>query len=297
MTRTVMLVACAALLAQTFRSQTDAVTISASVKKDNQPIAGLSAGDFRLTDNGVPQRIELVTVEAVPIDLSLFLDTSGSTAGVQDRMKRDVKAIAAMLRPSDRYRVITIGLSVDESVSWQAAKADLALNVRPLGGISLIYDAVMASLLHPIEPGRRHLVVGLTDGIDCGSVVDGPTLVEISARTEAVLHVIYAHGQEAPYPNGAAAWCTPADGREVDFLKRAADRTGGGMHSSVFGDPAIREFSKIFDDFRASYVLRYSPSGVARTGWHAVVVDVPKVRGAKVRARSGYFAGQYASGG
>lgn len=293
MTRIVMLVACAALMAQTFRSQTDAVTISASVKKENQPVAGLSADDFRLTDNGVPQRIELVTVEAVPIDLSLFLDTSGSTAGVQDRMKRDVKAIAAMLRPSDRYRVITIGLSVDESVPWQAASADLALNVRPLGGISLIYDAVTASLLHATEPGRRHLAVGLTDGIDCGSVVDGPTLVEISARTETVLHVIYSHGREAPYPNGALAWCTPVDGREVDFLERAANRTGGGMHSSVFGDPAIREFSKILDDFRASYVLRYSPSGVARAGWHAVAVDVPKLRGATVRARSGYFAGRY----
>jgi VWFA-related protein len=289
MTRTVLLVACAALLAQTFRSQIDAVTISASIKKGNVPIAGLSSDDFRLTDNGVPQRIELLTVEAVPIDLSLFLDTSGSTAGVQSRMIRDVKTIAAMLRPIDRYRVITIGLSVDESVPWQAASADVALNARPVRGISLIYDAITASLLHPIEPGRRHLAVALTDGMDCGSVIDGPTLVEISARTEAVLHVIYWHGQGASDPNGVIAWCTPYDGGRVDFLERAADRTGGEKHSSVFGDPTVREFSKILDDFRASYVLRYSPRGVSRVGWHAVKVDVPNMRGATVRARSGYF--------
>jgi Ca-activated chloride channel family protein len=292
MTRAVMLVACVALLAQTFRSQADVVTISASVKKGKQPIAGLSADDFRLTDNGVPQRIELVTVEAVPIDVSLFLDTSASTAGVQDRMKRDIQAIAAMLRPIDRYRVITIGLSVDESVPWQAASADITLSVRPLGGVSLIYDAITAALLHPIEVGRRHLVVALTDGIDCGSVIDGPTLVEVSARTEAVLYVVDAHRQGAWHTNGAPAWCTPYDFGSVDFLERAADRTGGAMHSSVFRDPTIREFSRILDDFRASYVLRYSASGVGRPGWHAVAVEVPKIPGATVRARSGYFAGR-----
>jgi VWFA-related protein len=289
MTRTVLLVACAALLAQTFHSQIDAVTISASIKKGNVPIPGLSSDDFHLTDNGVPQRIELLTVEIVPIDLSLFLDTSGSTAGVQDRMKRDVKTIAAMLRPIDRYRVITIGLSVDESVPWQAASADVALNVRPISGISLIYDAIAVSLLHPIEPGRRHLAVALTDGMDCGSVIDGPTLVEISARTEAVLHVIYSHGQGASDPNGVIAWCTPNDGGQVDFLEQAAVRTGGERHSSLLGDPTVREFSKILDDFRASYVLRYSPRGVSRVGWHAVKVDVPNTHGATVRARSGYF--------
>ena len=289
MTRALLVVACAALLSQTFRSQVDAVTISVSIKKGNVPITDLSSTDFRLTDNGVPQQIELLTVETVPIDLSLFLDTSGSTAGVQDRMKRDLKTIVAMLRPIDRYRVITIGLSVDESVPWQLAGPDVALDVRPVSGISLIYDAISASLLHPIEPGRRHLVVGLTDGMDCGSVIDGPTLVEISARTEAVLHVIESHGQGAPEPNGVIAWCTPRDGALVDFLERAADRTGGGKHSSVFGDPAIREFSKILADFRASYVLRYSPRGVSREGWHSVEVDVPNTRGATVRARSGYF--------
>ena len=64
MTRAILLVTCAALLAQTFRSEIDAVTISASIKKGNVPIAGLSSDDFRLTDNGVPQRIELLTVVA-----------------------------------------------------------------------------------------------------------------------------------------------------------------------------------------------------------------------------------------
>jgi len=125
--------------------------------------------------------------------------------------------------------------------------------------------------------------------MDCGSVIDGPTLVEVSARTEAVLHVIYSRGQGSLDPNGVIAWCTPHDGGQVDYVERAANRTGGGTHSSVFGDPTVREFSKILADFRASYVLRYSPRGVSRAGWHAVTVDVPNIPGASVRARPGYF--------
>ena len=45
----------------------------------------------------------------------------------------------------------------------------------------------------------------------------------------------------------------------------------------------------VLDDFRASYVLRYSAHGVRRPGWHDVTVEVPGGRGYRVRARSGYF--------
>jgi hypothetical protein len=36
-------------------------------------------------------------------------------------------------------------------------------------------------------------------------------------------------------------------------------------------------------------VLRYSPSGVGRGGWHAIVVRVPSMSGVTIRARQGYF--------
>ena len=61
-----------------FRARTDSVAISASVKRGNDPVAGLTARDFMLTDNGVPQAIEAVTIESVPLDVTLFMDTSGS---------------------------------------------------------------------------------------------------------------------------------------------------------------------------------------------------------------------------
>ena len=69
-----------------------------------------------------------------------------------------------------------------------------------------------------------------------------------------------------------AAWCTPTDAGEVEYVEQSAARTGGDRHRSRFGDPAVRTFAQILDEFRQSYVLRYSPQGVAASGWHTVAV-------------------------
>jgi hypothetical protein len=48
-------------------------------------------------------------------------------------------------------------------------------------------------------------------------------------------------------------------------------------------------FLRAVDDFRASYVLRYVPEGVSSTGWHDIVVRVPKGAGRyEVTSRKGY---------
>lgn len=271
-----------------FRARTDVVAISASVKRGNAAVANLTATDFRLTDNGVPQAIDAVTIEAVPLDVTLFMDTSGSTAGALDRMKKNVSSIAGMLRPDDRFRLLTIGLAVDTAVPWQPAGRPLALTMRAVPGISVIYDALFVALTHTPAPGRRHLIVAMTDGEDCGSLLDGPRVLDASARTEAVLHWIYVSAGGDRDPNAINAWCTPTDLREVDYVRESAERTGGGMHRSRFGDPAVRTFAQILDEFRQSYVLRYSPQGVAPGGWHAVTVTVPAQPALTIRARSGY---------
>lgn len=275
-----------------FRARTESVAISASVKRGNAPVANLTAGDFRLTDNGVPQSIDAVTIESVPLDVTLFMDTSGSTAGALDRMKSNVVSIARMLRPDDRFRLLTIGLSVETPVPWQRAGSPITLSMKAVPGISLIYDALFVALTHTPEAGRRHLIVAMTDGQDCGSLLDGARVLDASGRSEAVLHWIYVSNQGEFDPLAIPAWCTPNDARETDFVAESAARTGGDMHRSRFGDPAVRTFAQILDEFRQSYVLRYSAAGVKGPGWHTVTVQVPAQTGLTIKARSGYFGSQ-----
>jgi hypothetical protein len=228
----------------------------------------------------------------VPLDVTLFMDTSGSTAGALDRMKKNVHAIAAMLRREDRFRLLTIGLSVESPVPWQPAGRPITLDMKAVPGISLIYDVLFASLTHTPDTGRRHLIVAMTDGEDCGSLLDGPRVLDAAGRSEAVLHWIYVSSSGDFDRNGVNAWCTPGDARDVDYVGQSATRTGGDLHRSRFGDPAVRTFAQILDEFRQSYVLRYSPQGVASAGWHTVIVSVPAQPALAIKARSGYFGAQ-----
>ncbi len=140
-----------------FRSRTSTVAVTASIKRGNNVVTNLTAADFVVTDNGVPQTVEAVAIENVPIDVTLFLDTSGSTAGKFDEMKDDVQAIIKLLRPGDKFRLLTIGDSVYESVPWVNAGATVDVSFRAVGGISLVQDALMFGLLHRVDPVRRHL--------------------------------------------------------------------------------------------------------------------------------------------
>jgi VWFA-related protein len=48
-------------------------------------------------------------------------------------------------------------------------------------------------------------------------------------------------------------------------------------------------FAQTLDEFRNRYVLSYTPTGVATTGWHRLDVKLKAKKG-KVTARRGYFA-------
>jgi len=254
-------------------------------------VATLTAADFKLFDNDVAQTIEALSIESIPLDVTLMMDTSGSTAGSLDRMKRDVSTIAGMLRPQDRVRLLTIGLTVETPLPWQPARKDIALTMEAVPGISLVYDALAVALAYEPEQGRRHLVVAMTDGQDCGSVVDGPRLVEMSGRSEAVLHWVWVSNSADSPDFSIPAWCTPRDGGIVEYVGKAAEQTGGAKHRARFGDPAVKAFAQILEEFRRSYVLHYAPRGVAGGGWHRVRVEVRGQSDYTIRARPGYFGG------
>jgi hypothetical protein len=277
-----------------FRATTSLVSVSVSVKRGNNVVANLTAADFALTDNGVAQTVEAVSIESVPIDVTLFLDTSGSTAGKLDEMQRDVQSILQLLRSTDRFRLLTIGDTVNPAIAWVPAGTKVNASFEAVGGISLIRDALMLALVHKVEPGRRHLIVGMTDREDCGSVIPASTFLDVAGRSDAVMHLVdYSGGGGDSHYRVRS--CTPRARPNGDaIITQAAERTGGELHkqSRFFRSSSIaRAFKTIFDDFRQSYVLRYSPHDVSAIGWHPIVVQVPRVKDATIRARQGYYAG------
>jgi len=74
-------------------------------------------------------------------------------------------------------------------------------------------------------------------------------------------------------------------GRMYDQLAR---ETGGVVVTTTPGDDLASTFRRTLSDFRASYVLYYTPQGVERSGAHTIDIRV-KQEGADVRARRGYI--------
>ena len=281
----------------TFRARTDSVSVNVSIQNRNVPVTGLSAKDFQLLDNGVAQTIEQVAIEGVPIDLSLFLDTSTSFGQHAEELRDDIQQIIRLLRPDDRIRILGFGREVETMVGWSHAGPLPSFAPYLTTRISPTYDGIAAALLHQPAPGRRHLAIAMTDAMDYNGAVSSERVLDISGGVEGVLHLMIRQpsgGQYLPARAKQPMLRGPdqlGDGRLAD----AAERTGGRMHAPIFGGSLVSMFKDVFEDFRTSYVLRYTPTGVKPEGWHELKVDVPSQPKATIRARRGYNGGSPAA--
>ena len=91
-----------------FKSKSELVTVDLLVLDGRRPVTGLTAADFELIDNGVPQTVEQVYLEQLPLNVIMVLDVSASVEG--DRLtslKRGATTVVERLRRIDRAAVVS----------------------------------------------------------------------------------------------------------------------------------------------------------------------------------------------
>ncbi len=276
----------------TFRTGADVVTVEASVRRDKRPVTGLKASDFELRDNGVVQEISDLSYERLPIDVTVVLDVSASVTGaVLDQLRQSVRQLKTDLGPRDRMKLVAFNMQIRRLADFEApaAAADSAFASLSGRGSSAVFDAVAVQLASSALEGRRHLIVLFTDGQDSSSITDPDTLFDVAKRTTATVDIVLA--STAPERNNASPFARSPGrppitvGRMYDQLAR---ETGGSVVPTAAGDNLASTFRRTLADFRASYVLYFTPTGVARSGSHTIDVRV-KQDGADVRARRGYM--------
>ena len=274
-----------------FRAQTDLVTVDVAVWLRGRPVRGLSTSDFVVHDAGVEQTLHSASTEDVPIDVTLFIDTSSSMSELQLGLQRDVATILATLRPIDRLRVLTLGYDVHEWLPWQSPNRGRAFTMPPIGRVSAVYDALWLAMIRRSDVGRRHLVIALTDGDDWSSVMSSASLVEAASRSESVLHVVKLRSASGTSRRPWQWSSIRPDLNGQAQLQEAAERTGGRMHeAATAGRQVVNAFERAFDEFRQGYVLSYAYQGPEVDGWHDIAVAIGKSDEYSVRARPGYFA-------
>jgi VWFA-related protein len=261
-----------------FRSGVDAVSVEVSIFTDRRPVTGLTPADFRLTDDGIPQTIELVSLESAPIDLTLLIDLSSSAAADMGKIRKSAGNLAALMASDDRLRLTTFSAAALTSSPWIKMPDAVRLQLARARGRTAAYDALASAMMRPGDAGRRHLIIGLTDGQDNSSVIWPTRLREIAQRCDCVLQLVTM--DRAPH--------------QVETLLRdLAESTGGRLHENVSGSKFTEAFARILEEYRAAYVLRYVPQGVKDAGWHelSVKITLPDSNRYSIHARRGYFRG------
>jgi Ca-activated chloride channel family protein len=238
-----------------------------------QPVTGLTAADFTVTDDGEPQRIEAFAAGEMPLALAVAVDRSFSMAGEPlAAEKAGARALLDALRPSDQVMAVAIGSEIEVVAPLGNDRAAAAAAIEGLQswGTTPLYDAVRAAI-EKIAPaaGRRALVL-LSDGNNRYSTLDAATLVDFARHRDVIVYPV-AIGRTRPPVFVELASVT--GGRS--FLVRQPKDLPGVLET-------------IARELRAQYLLGYQPPH-ADGEWHAidVRVDRPKVT---VRARDGYVA-------
>jgi VWFA-related protein len=102
-----------------FQSVTDSVVLDVAVRRNGDPVLGLTREDFEVLDNGVRQTPENFSSEAFPLDLTLLIDRSGHTAAVIDQFKASAAAVIALLGDDDHVRVLGFSTTVQQIFEGQ----------------------------------------------------------------------------------------------------------------------------------------------------------------------------------
>jgi VWFA-related protein len=284
-----------------FRTRAEIVVIDAFVADGRAPVSTLTRDDFELLDNGVAQSLLDLDRERQPLDVTVTIDLSGSmTPAKRTVVERAMGQVSAALEAGDRGAITTFATRIVELMPLQApplaglrtltqrGRVDLG-PAAPVPGVfqaaitsvgtgTAIMDALLLSLVTAPAVDRRQLNLLMTDGDDTTSYFDARTVVETAQHASAQTSFVIVR-DDGRLKNNATR----------QMFRSVADTTGGTIVDLEPGDDLSAAFLTAIENFRTSYVLRYSPAGVSTPGWHDVAVKV-KSKKYSVRARRGYWA-------
>ncbi|OFW03379.1 MAG: hypothetical protein A3H96_26220 [Acidobacteria bacterium RIFCSPLOWO2_02_FULL_67_36] len=301
-----------------FRSGASAVMVDVTVRDGSRrAITGLTAKDFQVFDNGVPQQVDEVSYGTLPIDVTVALDVSYSVTGdLLDRLRQAVAQLMRDLGSKDRLKLVLFSTRITRTIDYttDVKAVERAIRGTSASGSTSLLDAISVTLVSASPADRRQLIVFFTDGSDTSSTTSPAILTEVAERTRATLAFVvpFTAGrpmvlspqpalQGASVPPALQGSVTPPPGVTTlaaqsastlslnPVLSKLARETGGTILPVSAAGNLSEAFRRVLNEFRSAYVLYYTARGVDRAGYHAIDVKV-KRDGAVVQARRGYFS-------
>jgi Ca-activated chloride channel family protein len=239
------------------RVQTDLVNIFASVlDASGQPVIDLTKGDFQLSENGVPQKIERFEAQTGrPLDIALMIDTSGSEyMDLKFEAQAAERFIAQVIRPDDSLGFFEFDEDVTQIGPFSDNVKELQSDVRrmtPGSGTSL-YDAIMlgSKALERRPEHRRRAIVLVTDAGETTSISKFPDARRAAIASGALLYSVIVRAVKNENGRNTAG---------EHALITITDSTGGALYFLDDVRQVPDMFSRIDRELRTQYLIGYYP--------------------------------------
>jgi len=268
-------------------------------------VPGLAARDFKLTQDGVEQKIDLFATSDQPINIALMLDTSRSTIAVLGKIRKAASGFLDDLRPQDKATVVSFDSEIQflsrlTSDKKQLRKAIEAVRVADYEGTRLrdsIVEVIGKRFLYTDE---RKAIILLTDGDDIGSTTTVPDLLNVVADSGAVVYSVFykivpretmkkLFGVSSRIPGGKEMSAIVPDAEDEQFLRGLSELSTGRVFPSEVSK-LKKAFEEVAEELRHQYLLGFYPDQTKLDGLvHELSVSVQRPE-TVVRSRRFYRA-------
>jgi VWFA-related protein len=257
------------------------VLLEASVQdKGGRFNTGHGEKDFRVSEDGVPQTLELTQQEEIANNLAVLVDSSQSMSRRVDFVRDAAQKLASYMRPKDRMLVVPFSKHIGPITGPTDDKKTVGEAVAAIGakGGTAIMDSLVELTAQMKSLKGRNAIVLITDGYDENSEQNVAAALEACRDAQATVYVVGIGGVAGISIKGQR------------MLKEIADATGGRLFLPAREEqlPAIHEL--IAHDVQHRYMVTYTPKNQELDGkWRAISLETT-TPGYTVRTRPGYFA-------
>jgi Ca-activated chloride channel homolog len=264
--------------------------------KKGHIVDGLRADNFRVYEDGTPQKVSVFSHADIPVAMGIVIDDSGSMRDKRTSVNAAALTFVKTSNPQDQVFVVNFNdvYYLDTPGDFASGIEDLkaALGKIDSRGGTALYDAVLASLDH-LKLGNRDkkVILVITDGEDNASRYPFEELLRTAQKSNAVIYAIGLLGEEEP---GGLFKVGRGTHRAAKILEKLAESTGGKAFFPRSLDDVEQTCVQIAHDIRNQYTLAYYPTNTRKDGsFRAVRVDATGPDGRTklgVRTRPGYYA-------
>jgi VWFA-related protein len=251
------------------------VDVGVILEKTHQFVPNLQEANFRIYEDGTPQKVVHFGRTQAPITAVLLLEFASTNYNFIYDMRNAAWSFAQQLKPDDYVAVVTYDMHTQIITDFTKDKRMVmaSLNTLMIPGFSETneFDALYETLDRVTRIDGRKYIILVTSGIDTFSKI---TLDKIIAKIKTTPNVtIFCVGT-----GGAAQVMGRVGGggmfhpRQIDYLQAQnelntfARMTGGQAFFPRFEAEMPEIFEQINSSIRNQYLITYSPTNPRQDG-------------------------------